>query len=154
MSATEESLFDEEMERRSELEEARRADFLRQRAAAAPSNAAAGLNARNFSRETQQRAAYQFVMRGIGEGVLSETIIVPLVVLVIDNIRFFAANIKNGGKPVRLPFLPDPNLSLPPLNLAEIMLLLFEDLIVVPLLLLLNPFSILMIIIVTVGGGI
>lgn len=137
-----------EQERQRQLFAERRAEERRHQAVAAATTSE-NTETPKF-KLLKQRAAYNFASKLVGQGLLSETIIAPVVAVVLDNARFLAVHVFNRGKPLRVPWFPIPGVELPPLSSAEILLLVFTDIIVLPLFFILNPFVLVPLIIVVI----
>ena len=118
--------------------------------------AAATSAASERARKEASRRAAQWMMRlvndVIGDVALSETIVAPFVSFLIKNVQLFLVNIYNGGESVKIPGLQwIPGGELPRLEWWEVVYVIFLDIVILPLVLLLNPIT--LPIVVILGAG-
>lgn len=149
MSTPDAAAIDEvEREQHRAFFAAQRADRARQTRLTASKTSAAALGKNKAFEQVKQRIAYNLATKLIGEGLLSETLVVPLIAAALDNIRWFVVHILHGGAAVTVKWLPVPGVELPPLGPFEKLWLVFEDLVIIPLLLVTNPFVLVPIIVI------
>ena len=137
IAADDQELLEREEEYARNLYAAERAERTRRAVATKAAEPASSAAAGTAFSATKRRLAYHFATKFLGQGVFAETFIAPLIGILLDDLRFLSIHI---FRVKRVPWIPVPGLELPDFESWEYLFLIFQNIIILPFLLILNPF--------------